>query len=92
MGEKYRMRCIPTMIWTTADGHSKITGEKPACGWTGVRTAYHFDCECYDIWTMYCRPLSPGPGCPSGIVWPCPKCGGSVTGVPVKHKKSGRTS
>jgi hypothetical protein len=52
------------------------------CNWSGVRT--DGQCECYDEWRMYCRAGSPGPGCPRGVVWPCPKCGpnvvGSVTG------------
>jgi len=43
------------------------------CEWKGVRTP--LDCECYDVRAMYCRPGSPGPGCPSGVVWPCPRCG-----------------
>lgn len=43
------------------------------CHWRGIRT--RIQCECYDIWAMYCRPGSPGPGCPAGVVWPCPRCG-----------------
>lgn len=45
-----------------------------ACNWTGYRRG--LQCECYEDWSMYCRPWSPGPGCPSGILWPCPQCSG----------------
>lgn len=41
------------------------------CGWRGYRHAA--DCECYEDWAMYCRPQSPGPGCPSWVTYPCPK-------------------
>jgi len=41
------------------------------CGWTGYRWGQ--DCECYEDWVMYCKPWSPGPGCPSNIEWPCPR-------------------
>lgn len=41
------------------------------CGWRGVRHAR--DCECYEDWSPYCKPWSPGPGCPSWVTWPCPK-------------------
>ena len=44
------------------------------CKWRGVRTD-HVECECYPEWAVWCRPSSPGPGCPSGILWSCPKCG-----------------
>jgi hypothetical protein len=43
------------------------------CGWKGVRTS--IQCECYDEYALYCRPSAPGPGCPSGVIWPCPRCG-----------------
>ena len=43
------------------------------CSWRGVRT--DGQCECYEDWAMYCRPGTPGPGCPRGVVWPCPRCG-----------------
>ncbi len=70
---------------------------KPGCGWRGVRTD-SVECECYEDWAAYCRPGTPGPGCPRGIVWPCPRCGrversmsfpeGStvITAGPVKHR------
>lgn len=45
----------------------------PKCGWKGSRQGE--ECACYDEYAMYCRPDSPGPGCPSGVRWPCPKCG-----------------
>lgn len=41
------------------------------CGWTGYRFA--LECECYEDWAMYCRPNSPGPGCPAWVTYPCPK-------------------
>jgi len=41
------------------------------CGWTGYRHAR--DCECYEDWVMYCRPDTPGPGCPNWVTYPCPK-------------------
>jgi len=41
------------------------------CGWTGIRHAR--DCECYEDWSMYCRPWTPGPGCPSWVTYPCPQ-------------------
>lgn len=72
---RYRVRCIGSLIWK--DG--KQVGRREPCGWRGYRHAA-VECECYDIWGMYCRPTSPGPGCPSGIVWPCPRCKGSVYG------------
>lgn len=80
-GEKWRMRCIGKI--ERIDG--VMASHRPGCGWRGVRS-YHIECECYDIWTLYCRPLTPGPGCPSGIAWPCPRCKGAVTGRPVKHR------
>jgi|WetSurMetagenome_2_1015567.scaffolds.fasta_scaffold674082_2 hypothetical protein len=42
------------------------------CGWQGYRRGYP-DCECYEDWVMYCRPWSPGPGCPRWVEWPCPE-------------------
>lgn len=42
------------------------------CGWTGYRGG--LPCECYDENAWYCRPWSPGPGCPSGILYGCPRC------------------
>lgn len=56
-----------------------------ACRWQGVRTDGL--CECYEDWAPYCRPSAPGPGCPRGIVWPCPRCGWTVVTLgPVKHR------
>lgn len=83
-GEKYRMRCIGTSAdW---DAYRNSLAPPPTgCGWRGIRTD-HLQCECYDIWRMYCHPLTPGPGCPRGIAWPCPRCRGSVTGKPVKRR------
>lgn len=85
-GWKYRVRCIGRNVWGTVDGHARVVEQRPACGWTGVRSD-HIDCECYDINSLYCRPFTPGPGCPRGIDWPCPRCKGAVTGVPVKHRE-----
>lgn len=42
------------------------------CGWTGYRRG--LECCCYDEYAWYCRPWSPGPGCPSGILYGCPRC------------------
>lgn len=44
------------------------------CDWRGVRTD-SVGCECYPEYAAYCRPGTPGPGCPRGIVWPCPRSG-----------------
>ena len=49
------------------------------CKWRGVRT--DGQCECYEDWGVYCRPGTPGPGCPRGVVWPCPRCKGTVVAV-----------
>lgn len=85
-GTKYRVRCIGRVEWGKDDkGFEVVVGESPRCGWSGVRS-YHVECECYDIWRLYCRPLSPGPGCPSGIDWPCPRCKGAVKGNLVTHR------
>jgi len=43
------------------------------CHWTGRRAG--LECACYDEYAYYCRPWSPGPGCPSSILYGCPKCG-----------------
>lgn len=51
----------------------RVKCTNPQCRWTGVRVAT--ECECYDEYALYCHPGSPGPGCPSGVVWPCPRCG-----------------
>lgn len=83
---KYRVRCIGKIIWDTVNGYTVAVGMSNGCGWTGVRTD-HIECECYDIWTRYCQPLSPGPGCPRGINWPCPRCKGEVTGQLVQHRR-----
>lgn len=45
----------------------------PKCGWKGFR--HGEACACYEDWAPYCKPWSPGPGCPSWIQWPCPRCG-----------------
>lgn len=82
MGDKYRMRCIGRGIWA----NYQLVGQEPGCGWVGIRTD-HLQCECYDIYTLYCRALTPGPGCPRGIDWPCPRCKGSVTGKPVERRE-----
>lgn len=42
------------------------------CNWRGYRNG--LQCECYDEYAYYCRPWSPGPGCPSGILYRCPRC------------------
>lgn len=83
-GDKYRLRCIGQITFDTV---GRTTGSSPACGWTGVRTD-HIECECYAEWRPYCHPLGPGPGCPRGIAWPCPRCKvGAVTGRPVRHRQ-----
>lgn len=83
-GDKYRIKCIGRVVWSK--GNNPVMIDKiPGCGWTGIRTD-SFQCECYDLYALYCRPLTPGPGCPRGIDWPCPRCGGSVTGQPVRHR------
>lgn len=56
-------------------GHTRWRVRCFNCGWRGIRTS--ITCECYEDWAPYCRPGSPGPGCPSGVVWPCPRCGRS---------------
>lgn len=86
MSEKYRMRCIGSVVWGGEKGFPVMTGQVPSCGWSGVRSAYAIECECYDLYALYCRPLTPGPGCPSGIDWPCPRCKGAVTGRPVVRR------
>ena len=86
MGDKYRMRCIGGTVWATVEGHTMMVASTPRCGWIGIRTD-HVQCECYDINRMYCRALTPGPGCPRGIDWPCPRCKGSVTGKPVERRQ-----
>lgn len=43
------------------------------CEWRGVRT--DGECECYPDYAAYCRPGTPGPGCPRGVAWSCPRCG-----------------
>jgi hypothetical protein len=84
-GTKYRVRCIGRIVYGTEGVSTVVKDQWPSCGWTGVRTD-SLECECYDIWTLYCRPMSPGPGCPRGIDWPCPKCKGAVSGRPVEHR------
>jgi hypothetical protein len=52
------------------------------CGWKGYRIAH--DCECYEDWVLYCRPTTPGPGCPSWVTYPCPKGHDAVAGKKVE--------
>ena len=85
-GRRYRVHCIGSVTWKTENGFAHIIDTQAGCGWKGYRTA-SVGCECYDEWRMYCRPLTPGPGCPSGVVWPCPRCKGKVNGVLVSPKK-----
>ncbi len=58
-------------------GYAVLCKDKD-CGWKGYRKGYN-ECECYEDWAMCCRPWSPGPGCPSWILWPCPRCKGDVS-------------
>lgn len=47
------------------------------CGWHGYRRPHPYnECACYDEYAWYCRPGSPGPGCPNGAnLWAwCPQC------------------
>jgi hypothetical protein len=85
-GTKYRVRCIGRTVYGVRDGFSYVKDKWDRCGWTGVRTD-RIECECYDIYTLYCRPLTPGPGCPRGIDWPCPRCKGAVYGRPVERRR-----
>jgi hypothetical protein len=73
---RYRVRCI-----------GRPSKRIAPCGWRGYRHA-SLDCECYEDWASYCRPTGPGPGCPSGVVWPCPRCKGAVTGHYVAPRES----
>lgn len=81
MNDKYRMRCLGKFRWVGGPDYPRMTTEYEIepCGWRGIRTD-HIECECYDINTLYCRALTPGPGCPRGIDYPCPRCKGEVTG------------
>lgn len=89
-GEKWRVRCIGRTVHGVRDGFTYVKDKWGPCGWTGVRTD-GMQCECYDEWTMYCRPLTPGPGCPRGIDWPCPRCKGAITGRLVAHRSGGQS-
>jgi hypothetical protein len=47
------------------------------CGWHGYRRNHPLnECTCYDENAWYCRPDSPGLGCPSGanLFSLCPRC------------------
>ncbi len=47
------------------------------CGWVGYRRPHPLnECACYDEYAWYCRPNSPGPGCPNGanLFALCPRC------------------
>ncbi|WP_112469433.1 hypothetical protein [Streptomyces triticisoli] len=47
------------------------------CGWHGYRRPHPLnECACYDEYAWYCRPNSPGPGCPNGanLFAVCPRC------------------
>lgn len=60
MTQRYRVECL-----------------NPACGWVGYRSPHpHNECACYDENAYYCRPTSPGPGCPNGanLRANCPRC------------------
>lgn len=83
-GEKYRVRCLGRTVYGVRDGFTYVKDKWESCGWKGVRTAGQ--CECYDEWTLCCRPTTPGPGCPSGVDWSCPRCKGAVTGKPVERR------
>jgi hypothetical protein len=60
------------------------------CGWKGVRTD-SLECECYEDWAPYCRAGSPGPGCPRGVVWPCPRCRPTRAAIRAGHYHHGST-
>ena len=74
---RYRVRCYGSHIWK--DG--QMTGVQEGCGWYGYRHDNPYDCECYSDWARYCRAESPGPGCPRGVTWRCPRCSQSVVVV-----------
>lgn len=60
MSKRYRVDCL-----------------NPACGWIGYRKPHPLnECACYDEYAWYCRPSSPGPGCPNGanLYANCPRC------------------
>lgn len=60
MSERFRVECL-----------------NPACGWVGYRSPHPLnECECYADYAPYCRPQSPGPGCPNGanLRARCPRC------------------
>jgi hypothetical protein len=49
----------------------------PACAWVGYRSPHPLnDCACYSEYAYYCRPETPGPGCPNGanLRARCPRC------------------
>lgn len=47
------------------------------CGWRSVRVD-SIPCLCYADHAAFCKPGTPGPGCPRGLVYPHPKCSGQV--------------
>lgn len=57
------------------------------CTWKGNRQG-RYQCECYDEWAHYCKPWAPGPGCPSWILWPCPRCNNDTTMDWEKYNKN----
>ena len=90
-GTKYRVRCLGRTVYGAENGYAVVVDQWDSCGWTGVRTDA-LECECYDEYAHYCRPTTPGPGCPRGVVWPCPRCKGAVTGRPVQHRAVSRAA
>jgi hypothetical protein len=49
----------------------------PECGWVGYRSPHPLnECACYADYAYYCRPDTPGPGCPNGanLRARCPRC------------------
>jgi hypothetical protein len=60
VSERYRVECL-----------------NPSCTWVGYRSPHPLnECACYDEYAWYCRPTSPGPGCPNGanLRARCPRC------------------
>ena len=60
MPKRYRVECL-----------------NPQCGWVGYRSPNPLnECACYSDYAYYCRPESPGPGCPNGanLRARCPRC------------------
>lgn len=60
------------------NGRYRVECLNPACRWIGYRRPHPLnECACYDEFAWYCKPVSPGPGCPNGsnLRARCPRCG-----------------